>query len=65
MDSLHRRCQSLMALVSVWLIAISLIWAGTPQVGLAQMGDSFSGIEWGLTVGLPIAGGFLFTSLII
>jgi len=54
-----------MAQVSVSLIVISLIWAGTHQVGLAQMGDSFFGIDWGLAVGLLVAGGFLFTSLIV
>ena len=54
-----------MALVSVSLIAISLIWAGTHQAGLAQMGGAFSPVEWGLAVGLLIAGGFLFTSLVI
>ena len=54
-----------MAIVSVSLIAISLTWAGTHQMGLAHMSERFSALEWGLAVALLIAGGFLFASLLI
>ena len=54
-----------MAMVSVSLIALALTWAGTHQIGLSHRAASFSLIHWVLAIGLLIAGGFLFTSLVI
>ncbi len=54
-----------MMIVSVSLVAIALTWAGTHTYGRAQMADSFSVVSWGLMIGLLMAGGFLFASLIM
>ena len=54
-----------MALVSVSLISISLVWAGTHQIGLMHMAGGFSLIDWSLSLGLLLSGGFLLASLLI
>ena len=50
---------------SVSLLAVSLIWAGTHQIGITQMEGINSFVEWMLAVGLLIAGGALLASLLI
>lgn len=54
-----------MALVSVSLVALALTWAGTHQIGRAHMASGVAIVEWLLAIGLLVAGGFLFTSLVI
>ena len=51
--------------LSVSLITVFLIWAGTHQIGLAHLAGGYRVVEWILAVSLLIAGGFLLASLLI